>query len=107
MDRINKIGKDWYVNMNTSRYLTRSDVQLSLNSQLHPKLKWSIACLFHDPKKVDKALHSFYHQTMSQMAVSRKMRYEMRTMSKTHGGLGFFDLNTDNLGDHFHFISCH
>ena len=31
----------------------------------------------------------------------------MRTMSKTYGGLGYFDLNMDNLGDQFHFISCH
>ena len=31
----------------------------------------------------------------------------MRTMSKTFGGLGLFDLNVDNLGDRFHFISCH
>ena len=31
----------------------------------------------------------------------------MRTMTKKYGGLGYFDLNIDNLGDRFHFISCH
>ena len=31
----------------------------------------------------------------------------MRTITKKYGGLGYFDLNIDNLGDQFHFIGCH
>ena len=99
LDRIKKTGKEWSINMNTSRYLNRADVRLSLSSQLHPKLKWSIACLSLDPKKVDKAVHSFYHQTMSRMGVNRKTNRKMRTITKKYGGLGYFDLNIDNLGD--------
>lgn len=83
MERINKIGKEWSTNMNTSRYLTHSDVLLSLSTQLHPKLKWSIPSLSRDPKKIDDAVHSFYHQTMSRMGVNRKMKREMRTMTKS------------------------
>ena len=107
MKRIKKIGKDWSINMNTNRYLHRSDVRLSLSSQLHPKLKWSIGCFSHDPKQVDKAVHSIYHQTMSRMGINRKMRRKMRMMTKKYGGLGYFNLNIDNLGDRFHFITCH
>ena len=50
MERIVKLGKDWSNNMNTSRFLQRTDVRRSLSSQLHPQLKWSIGCLSHDPK---------------------------------------------------------
>ena len=35
------------------------------------------------------------------------MKREMRTITKKYGGLGFFDLNMDNLGERFHFISSH
>ena len=87
------------MNMNTNRHLNRTDVRHSLYSQLHTKLKLSIGCLFHDPKKVDDLVHRIYHQTMSCMGVSQKMRQEMRTISKKYGGLGYFDLNIDNLGD--------
>ena len=107
LNRIKKIGNEWADNMNTSRFLQRTDVRRSLSSQLHPKLKWSIVCLSHDPKKVDKALHSFYHQTISRMGINRKMRREMRTISKKYGGLGLFDLNIDNLGERMHFITSH
>ena len=31
----------------------------------------------------------------------------MRTITKKYGGLGFFDLNMDNLGERFNFISNH
>ena len=31
----------------------------------------------------------------------------MRTLLKKYGGLGYFDLNIDNLGERFHFIACH
>ena len=31
LERIKKIGKEWSINMNTSRYLTRPDVCLSLS----------------------------------------------------------------------------
>ena len=93
--------------MNTTRYLNQTDIRLSLSTQLHPKLKWSIACLSHDPDKVDEEVHKFYHQTMSCMGVNRKMRREMRTIPKKYGGLGYFDLNMDNLVDRFHFIAFH
>ena len=41
------------------------------------------------------------------MGVNRKMRREMRTLPKKYGGLGYFDLNIDNLGERFHFIARH
>ena len=28
-------------------------------------------------------------------------------MTKKYGGLGYFNLNIDSLGDRFHFITCH
>ena len=31
----------------------------------------------------------------------------MRTLPKKYGGLGYFDLNIDNLGERFHFIARH
>ena len=93
--------------MNSSGYFNRTDVRQSLSSQFHPKLKWSIACFSYDPKKIDKALHRVYHQTMGIMGVSRKMNREMRTITKKYGGLGYFDLNIDNLGERFHFITSH
>ena len=31
----------------------------------------------------------------------------MRMMTKKYGGLGYFNLNIDNLGDRFLFITCH
>ena len=97
--RIDKIGKEWVTNMNTSRYLRRGDVRLSLSIQLRPKLNWSIACLSSDPKKLDKTLHGFFYNSMSRMGCNRNMRREMRQLPKKYGGLGYFDLNIDNLGD--------
>ena len=41
------------------------------------------------------------------MGVNKNMRREMRTMTKKYGGLGYFDLNIDNLGGRFHFIARH
>ena len=31
----------------------------------------------------------------------------MRTITKKYGGLGYFNLNINNLGDQFYFILCH
>ena len=52
-------------------------------------------------------MHSIYHRTMSRMGINRNMRRKMRMMTKKYGGLGYFNLNIDNLGDRFHFITCH
>ena len=87
--RIEKIGYEWVTNMNTCCYLRRTDVRLSLSSQLHKKLSWFIACLSSDPKKLDEILHQFYHQLMSQMGVNKKIRREMRTLPKKYGSLGY------------------
>ena len=103
--QIEKMGKEWVTNMNTSRYLRRGDVRLSLSSQLRPKLNWSIACLSSDPKKLDETVHGFFYNSMSRMGCNRNMRREMRQLPKKYGGLGYFDLNIDNLGDRFHFIA--
>ena len=101
------MGKEWVTNMNTSRYLRRGDVCLSLSSQLCLKLNWSIACLSSDPKKLDETVHGFFYNSMSRMGCNRNMRREMRQLPKKYGGLGYFDLNIDNLGDRFHFIARH
>ena len=41
------------------------------------------------------------------MGVNKKIRKELRQMSKDYGGLGYFDLNIDNLGARFLFLSRH
>ena len=102
-----KKGNKWASTMNPNPYLRRDDVQLGLSTQLHPILKWSIACLLSDPKKLDDEVHQFFYQTMSRMGVNKKMRKELRQMSKNHGGFGYFDLNIDNVGARFLFISRH
>ena len=60
--------------MNSNPYLRRDDVQLSLSTQLHPRLKWSIACILSDPKKLDGEVHWFFYQTMSRIGVNKKLR---------------------------------
>ena len=86
-------------------YLRRDDVQLSLSTHLYPRLKWSVACLSSDPKKLDDKVHRFFYQTMSRMGKKKKIRKELRQMSKNYGGFRYFDLNIDKLGARFLFTS--
>ena len=39
--------------------------------------------------------------------MSKNIRKTFRQMVKNHGGFGYFDLNIDNLGARFLFISQH
>ena len=98
---------EWGSTINSNPYLRRGDVRLSLSTQLHQRLKWSIACLSSDPKKLDNKAHQFFYQTMSRMGMNVKIRKELRQMWKNYGGLGYFDLNIDNLGARFLFILRH
>ena len=104
---IKRKGSKWASTINSNPYLRRGDVRLSLSTQLHPRLKLSIACLSSDPKKLNDEVYRFFYQTMSRMGVNKKLCKELRQMSKKHGGLGYFDLNIDNLGARFVFISRH
>ena len=104
---IKKKGSKWASTINSNPYLRRDDVQLSLSSQLHTRLSWSIACISSDPKELDDEVHQLFYQTMGRMGVNKKIRKELRQMSKAYGGLGYFDLNIDNLGARFLFISRH
>ena len=91
--------------MNTNKYLTPTDIRLSLNIQLKPKMTWSISCLSANPKDLDEELHRVYHNTMSRMNINCKMKKEMRTIPLQYCGLGYFDLNIECLGKRFYFIS--
>ena len=104
---IKKKGSEWASTINSNPYLRRDDVPLSLSTQLHTRLKWSIACLSSDPKKLDDEVCRFFYQTMSRMGVNKNICKELRQISKAYGGLGYFDLNIDNLGARFLFISRH
>ena len=104
---ITEKAKEWSSRMNTNKYLTPTDICLSLDIQLKPKVIWSISCLSANPKDLDEELHRVYQNTMSRMNINCKMKKEMRTIPLQYCGLGYFDLNIECLGKRFHIISRH